>query len=94
MRRQIRKRLDAARGIGRDRAQQFAELMRRAGIEAAIGAARQPRDLAKRVFRDRVVAFLEHEGRHAEQPKLAGRLAKIVDRLFHGVADENQACTC
>ena len=89
-RRQIGERLDAAGGIGRDRAQQFAELMRRAGIEAAIGAAREPRDLAIGVLGHRVVALLEHEDRHAEQAEFAGRRAQIVDLLLHGVADEDQ----
>ena len=52
-RRQVGQRAHAAGGVGRDRAQQLAELMRRAGVEAAIGAARQPRDLAKRLLGDR-----------------------------------------
>ncbi len=63
--------------------------MRRAGIEAAIGAARQPGDLAIGVLGHRVVALLEHEHRHAEQAEFAGRLAQIVDLLLHGVADEH-----
>ncbi len=64
--------------------------MRGARIEAAIGAARQPRDLAERLFGDRVVALLEHEGRHAEQPELAGRCARSSIALLHGVADIDQ----
>ena len=89
-RRQRGERLLAAGGIGCDRAQQFAQLRGRADIETAIGAARQPRDLAIGVLGDRVVAFLEHEHRHAEQAELAGARAQIVDRLLHGVADEDQ----
>ena len=38
----------------------------------------------------RIVALLEHEGRHAEQAELARRRAEIVDLLLHGVADEDQ----
>ena len=61
-----------------------------AGIEAAIGAAREPGDLAIGALRHRVAAFLEHEYRHPEQAELARRRAQIVDRLLHGVADEHQ----
>src|SRR6185312_14458083 len=68
----------------------FAELMRRAGVEATISAVRKPRDLAIGVFRDRIVALLEHEGRHAQQAQLAGGGTEIVDRLLHGVADIHQ----
>ena len=89
-RRQFGERLHAAGGVGGDRAQQFAQLMRGAGVEAAIGAAREPRDLAIGVLGDRIVAFLEHEDRHAEQAELAGGGAQIVDLLLHGVADEDQ----
>ena len=59
-------------------------------IEAAIGAAGEARDLAKSLFGDRIVAFLEHEGRNAEQPERTGRMAKIVELLLHRVADEDQ----
>src|SRR5262245_61757769 len=64
--------------------------MRCARIEAAIGAARQARDLAKSLFGDGIVAFLEHEGGHAEKPERAGGVTKIVELFLHGVADENQ----
>jgi hypothetical protein len=38
-RRHVAERLQTAGGIGRDRAQQLAELVRRTGIESALGAA-------------------------------------------------------
>ena len=87
---EVGERLHAARRIGRDRAQQFGKLMRRARIEPAVGAARQPRDLAERLLGDRVMALLEHERRHAEQTECAGRSAQIVDRLLHRIADQHQ----
>ncbi len=89
--RQIGKGLDAARRIGRDGTQKFAELMSRSRIEAAIGAMRQPRNFTIGVFRHRIIAFLKHECPHAEQPELTGGLAKIVDGLFHGIADKHQS---
>ncbi len=61
-----------------------------AWIEAAIGATRQPRNLAKRLLGDRIVALLEHEGGHAEQAELACGMAEIVELLLHRVADEDQ----
>src|SRR5262249_20011337 len=66
------------------------ELVRSAWIEAAIGTPGEPRDLAERLLGDRIVALLEHEGRHAEEPQLAGQMTQIVELLFHGVADEDQ----
>ena len=87
---EIGERLDAARRIDRSRAQQLGQFMRRGKVEAAIGSAREPRDLAERLLGDRVVALLKHEGRHAEQPELAGRGRQIVDRFFHRVADIDQ----
>src|SRR5262249_53262959 len=83
-------RTHAARGISGGRAQQFAEFIRRARIEAAIGATRQARDLAKSLFGDGIVAFLEHEGGHPEKPERARGVTKIVKLFLHGVADENQ----
>ena len=53
--RQIGQRPHAAGRIGRRGAQQLGELMGRARIEPAIGAAREPRDLAERLFGDRIV---------------------------------------
>ena len=88
-----RKRLDAAGGIGGDGAQQFAELMRRAGIETAIGAARKPRDLTIGVLRHRIVALLEHEHRHAEQPQFAGRLARASIGSSIASPTKTSACT-
>ena len=89
---QIGERLHAAGGIGRRRAQQFGQFVGGAGSEPAIGAARQPRDLAKGLLADRVVALLEHEGRDVAQAELAGAGAEIVERFLHGVADEDQGC--
>src|SRR5215208_1300542 len=64
--------------------------MRRARIKAAVGPAREARDFAEGLLRDRLRAFLEHESRHTEKPKLAGGLAEIVKLLFHRIADKNQ----
>jgi hypothetical protein len=58
-----------------------------AWIEAAIGPARQARDLAKGLFGVWIVAFLEHEGGHPKEP---GSVTKIVDLLLHRIVDENQ----
>src|SRR5262245_58812459 len=60
--------------------------MRGARIEAAIGALGQPRNLTERLFGDGVVALLEHERRHAQQPELARCLAEVVALLLHGPA--------
>src|SRR4051794_5182470 len=64
--------------------------MRRAGVEAAIRAARQPRDLAERLFGDGIGALLEHESRHPEQPELTCGVAEVVELLLHGIAHEYQ----
>jgi hypothetical protein len=48
----IRRAPHAAGRIGRRRAQQLAQAVRGAGIEPAIGAAGQPRDLAERLLGD------------------------------------------
>src|ERR1700735_5858564 len=63
--------------------------MRRAGREAAERAMRQARHSAERLFADRVVALLEHEGADIAQTELAGRGAQRVERFLHGVADED-----
>src|SRR6202035_1757838 len=60
-----------------------------AGGKPAIGAARQARDLAESLLAYRIVAFLEHESRNVAQAKLAGAGAQIVERFFHGIADEH-----
>ena len=83
-------RLAPARGIDRDRRQQLAQLRRRAGIEAAVGALGEPRDLAEGFLRAGVCALLEQEHRHAQQRQLARPAAQIVDLLLHAVADVDQ----
>ena len=90
LRRQIGKRLDTPRRIGRDSAQQLAKLMRRSRVETAISTVRQPRYLAVSVFRDGIIAFLKHKSPHTQKSQLARSLAKMVDGLFHGVPNENQ----
>ena len=40
--------------------------------------------------RNRVVAFLEHEDRHAMGTELTGQMAQSVDLLFHRVANHDQ----
>ena len=64
--------------------------MRGAEIEAAIGAARQPRDLAKRLFGNRIGPLLKHEGGHAKKSQLAGRVAQVIELFFHRIADEHE----
>ena len=87
---QIGERLHPAGRIGRRRPQQLGEFMGGAGGEPAIGAARQARDLAKSLLAHRIVAFLEHESRNVAQAKLAGPGAQVIERFFHGIADEHQ----
>ena len=82
--------LHAAGGIGCSGAQQFAKLVGGARSEPAIGAARQPGDLAERLLANRIVALLKHESGHVAQPKLAGGGTEIVERFLHRVADKNQ----
>src|ERR1700730_1609963 len=67
-RRQRGQRLDAAGRIGGGGPQQLAQFAGGTQIEAAIGPTREADDLAKRLLGDRIVAFLEHEGRDAAQP--------------------------
>ena len=88
--REIGERAQAARRIGCHRAQKLGQLMSGARIESAIGAACETRDLAKSLFRNRIAAFLEHEGRHPEKPERTGRLAEVVELLLHRIPDENQ----
>src|SRR5215831_6868817 len=90
LRRQIAKRFHPTRRIGRNRAQQFPQLMGGASIEATIGAARQPCDFTERLLDLRIVPFLEHEGRNAAQSKFARSGAEIVHRLFHSIAHVNE----
>ena len=91
LRRQIGKGFDSPGRIGGDGAQQFAKLMRRACVEAAVGAVCQPRNFTVSIFRHRIVAFLKHESPYAKQPQFTGRLAKMVDWLFHGIPYEHQS---
>mgnify|MGYP001499261005 CR=1 FL=1 len=66
------------------------ELRSGAGVEAAIGAARETGDLAEGALGARVGALLEQEHRHTQQGQLAGAPAQIVDVLLHAVADIDQ----
>src|SRR5215813_4333489 len=75
---QIVERLEPAGGVGGDRAQQIAQLMRGAGAEAAIGTARQPGDLAIGLLGDLIVAFLEQERGNAEQTEFARLGTQLV----------------
>src|SRR5438477_9608995 len=56
-------------------------------MEAEIGATRQPGDFLKSMPCHAIIAFLEHEERHIEEPDLAGDLAQAVDILLHRIAD-------
>ena len=87
---QYLQRRPTACGIGCRGAQEFCELMSRARVETAIGAARQARDFAKGLLGDGIEAFLEHEGGHAEKPELSGRMTQVVEFLFHRIADEDK----
>src|SRR5436190_12112304 len=64
--------------------------MSRPGIEPAIGPAGEARNLPEGALGNRIITFLEHESRNAEQPQGAGGMAKIVEFFLHGVADKNQ----
>src|SRR6185312_11550266 len=86
----IGERTHSARGIGCGRAQELGKLMRRTRVEAAIRAARQPRDFAERLFGDRIGALLEHESWHPEQPELTCGVTEMVELLLHGIAHEYQ----
>ncbi len=88
------KRAHAAGCIGGGRPQQLAKLMGRAEIEAAIGAMGEPRDFPKGPLGDRVVAFLEHEGGHAEQAR-ARRPTRTRSSIASSIASptKTKACT-
>src|SRR5262249_13882909 len=77
-------------GINRHGAQKLGQLACCAGIEAAIGAMRQPSDLTEDLLDTSIVAFLEHEGGDAEPSKLAGFTGESIWVFLHGVADEHQ----
>src|ERR1043165_6393713 len=64
--------------------------MRRRKIETAIGAAGEPRDLTKCLLGDRIAALVEHEGRDAPQPQFPRHRRKVIDSLFHRIADVHQ----
>jgi hypothetical protein len=82
-----RQRFHSASGVDRDRAKEIAQLIGRAGIEAAIAAVRSPRDLLEDLPSMRVVVLLKHESLHAEP---VGEGIER-DRLFlTGVADEHE----
>jgi hypothetical protein len=57
-------------GKDRDRAQGLTKLACRARIEAAVGAMGCKRDVPEHVFDLLIVAFLKHEGGHAEASEL------------------------
>ena len=60
-------------GINRHGAQKLGQLACCAGIEAAIGAMRQPSDLTEDLLDISIVALLEHEGRHSENARARRR---------------------
>ena len=82
--------LAAARGIDRHRRQQVAQLLRRTGVEGTVGAAGKPRDLPEGIGDPGILALMEHEAGHAQQPELPGQVSEPVDVLLQGVADEDQ----
>ena len=83
-------RLHAAGGIDRGGPQQFGQLSGGVDVEARIGAAGQPGDLAEGALDRRVAPLLEDEDAQAEHAEFAGDGGEIVDLLLHGVADEDQ----
>src|SRR5262249_27026941 len=85
--RQALERLPASGGIYRHCGQKLAKLACRTGIEPAIGAFGQSRDLAVGAFGSGIAAFLEQEPGNAEQAALAGACSDIVDALLHGIAN-------
>src|SRR5580693_1034802 len=59
--------------------------------EAAVRATREPGNLAKRLFTDRIVSLLKHESGNVAQAKFAGRDAQIVELLLHGITNEDKS---
>src|ERR1700733_13016206 len=64
--------------------------MRGTRLETAKRAPRETGNFAECLLANRVVALLEHEGLDVAQSELTGCGAKIVERFFHGIADEDQ----
>ena len=62
----------SAGGIDRDSRQELAELLRRTGVEGAVGTLGEAGDLAEHAGRLLAAAFVENEDRNAEQAQLAG----------------------
>jgi hypothetical protein len=88
--REIVERFQAARSVSRDGAQQLGEFVSRARVEATVRTARQSRDLAESIGRDRVCSLLKDERRNRTQTEFAGHGAKVIDGFFHGIANENE----
>src|SRR5262249_6324469 len=80
----------SAGDIGCHRAQEFAQLTCCPGIEAAIGALGRARDLTKDPLDVPIVAFLKHEGLHAQASELTGLGDDLVRILFQGIPDKDQ----
>ena len=80
--REVGQRLAPTGGIDGDRRQQVAQLPGRAGVEAAEGAAGEPRNLLEGAGRDLVAPLVEQEAGHPQQSELAGQLAEPVDVLL------------
>src|SRR5688500_2355726 len=79
------KRLVPACRIDGNRRQELAQLMRRALIEAAEGAACQSCDFLEGALGRGILAFQKHEHGHAEQACFASPLTDLVDALLEGV---------
>src|SRR5205823_8745253 len=79
-----------ARGIGGDRGEQVAQLLRARRIEGAIGPLAEPGDLLEGAAGDGIAALVKEKDRDAEQPELAGAMAERIGILLHRIADEDQ----
>src|SRR5207248_9018127 len=77
----IGERLETARGVSRNGAQQFRKLVSGTRVEPAIGAARQADDFAECPLGHRVVPLLKQEYRNAPQSEFPRRRRERIDRL-------------
>src|SRR3954466_1976853 len=75
---EILERLETARRVDRDRSQKLRQLLRAAGIEGAIGPARELGELFEGGCGDGFMTFVEQEDRQAQHPELARKLAQLI----------------
>src|SRR5215469_14273123 len=80
----------SASGIRRGCTQKLGELLSGSRRETAERPAGQASDLAKRLLADRIVTFLKHERLDVTQAELSGTGAKVIESLFHRIADKHQ----